>query len=149
MNLQVWILCQHQRRSPPLWTRVLSGTALWPVVTSAGDNPLGRCAPLSLNCGSSHGPHWAQTARFRKNGPNGEKSTQAHNRQNKIHSLKIICIMLKASVFWNNCQCIFAKRLNEGTSHEYVLEYSSWKFFKKDKLFFRLVLLWLLLFITE
>lgn len=39
---------------------VLSGAALWPVVTSEGPghNPLAWCATLSLNCSSSHVPHW-------------------------------------------------------------------------------------------
>jgi len=40
---------------------VLSGAALWPVVTpeGPGHNPLAWCATLRLNCSSSHGPHWA------------------------------------------------------------------------------------------
>lgn len=53
--------------TPNLWQQlcvdsVLSGAALWPVVTSEGTqhNPVAWCATLSLNCSSSHGPQWAR-----------------------------------------------------------------------------------------
>lgn len=67
---------------------VLSGAALWPVVTfeGPGHNPLAWCAPLSLNCSSSHGPHyWARGAQFRlyASAATGasEKQTQQQCRQ--------------------------------------------------------------------
>ena len=60
---------------------VLSGAALWPVVTfeGPGHNPLAWCAPLSLNCSSSHGPrYWARGAQFR---PHASAATGASEEQ--------------------------------------------------------------------